>query len=513
VLAAGNKRSFWQNLRDNDGGGARAPRVAYAFVVYAGYCVVAQADRAFTLQPGFDSAFSFTDALLMAALLGPPRTWWVVLAGALPAHVIGELANYGSLPVATADFLSHFGPILIVAAFLRKLGVWPPRFQTFRDVILFIISACIFPSLIGASLETVTNHVARGDVISLEVWSRLFFSKTVSFALVIPLVVTTINWVREGRKITWRRFIEAALLCMGVLASVWAGFGSSASSGGHWSALICGPLSCLIWAAVRFGVGGTSGCLLLMTLCAAGFSTHDRGPFTQFSPAESAHALQIFLVTVSVPLLVLAALFQERPVTSDRDLQTLREDFRRRLSDQAGALDDLRMRISQSGDSSSAIIADLERLQEVASNLEKEFRALTHALRADVERKGFEGVLRAFCQEFGASANLRVHVTFEGRANKISTSVAWCCFRVVHSGLRYAAKHAQATEAQVKIAAGMDRIFLMLAENGAETSGPAVIEGRSEAIRMKRCVESLSGDFRIAKRETRGTLVMVVLPI
>jgi signal transduction histidine kinase len=108
---------------------------------------------------------------------------------------------------------------------------------------------------------------------------------------------------------------------------------------------------------------------------------------------------------------------------------------------------------------------------------------------------------------------LPVTLSFETVAQRISTDVAWCCFRLVQAGLHYAASEAGATEAQVKIAGAGDRLFLALAENGTRPLPIMPIESWSEADRMKNYVESLSGEFRIAKRETKGTLVMVVLPL
>jgi len=68
----------------------------------------------------------------------------------------------------------------------------------------------------------------------------------------------------------------------------------------------------LLWAAVRFGPAGASLSLLTTALVAIWAGTQGRGPFTRLPAAESVFALQIFLITVAIPLMCLAALIEER---------------------------------------------------------------------------------------------------------------------------------------------------------------------------------------------------------
>jgi PAS domain S-box-containing protein len=68
----------------------------------------------------------------------------------------------------------------------------------------------------------------------------------------------------------------------------------------------------LLWAAVRFGPVGINTCLSVVAFVSISGAVHGRGPFHIDAPAESVVAMQLFLATVSVPLMLLAALFQER---------------------------------------------------------------------------------------------------------------------------------------------------------------------------------------------------------
>ena len=77
-------------------------------------------------------------------------------------------------------------------------------------------------------------------------------------------------------------------------------------------ALLLAPLPFLIWAAVRVGVGGTGLTLLIVAGIALANAYIGRGPFINQAPDVNVFSLQIFLPAISIPLLLLAALVEER---------------------------------------------------------------------------------------------------------------------------------------------------------------------------------------------------------
>jgi PAS domain S-box-containing protein len=107
-----------------------------------------------------------------------------------------------------------------------------------------------------------------------------------------------------------RSHIEFALLTMGLLAVSIPVFGWEQPSPGYVPALLLAPLPFLLWAAVRLGVGGLSLSLLILAAVALANALVGRGPFVIQSP--EVHPLQIFLIAIAIPLMLLAALVQER---------------------------------------------------------------------------------------------------------------------------------------------------------------------------------------------------------
>ncbi|HSI12837.1 MAG TPA: PAS domain S-box protein, partial [Chthoniobacter sp.] len=80
-------------------------------------------------------------------------------------------------------------------------------------------------------------------------------------------------------------------------------------------ALLYAPIPFLIWAALRFGVGGTCASMLIITILAIGGMMRGRGPFLIQTPEENALALQLFLLVTAVPLLFLAVVIDEERIS------------------------------------------------------------------------------------------------------------------------------------------------------------------------------------------------------
>ena len=93
------------------------------------------------------------------------------------------------------------------------------------------------------------------------------------------------------------------------------------------------PLPLVLWAAVRFGLTGTVGALSALTIAAIHGAIHGAGPFATQSPAVNLIQLQSFLITLNIPLLLLAAVMQERAQAA-RALQRSQSQYRSVVEDQ-----------------------------------------------------------------------------------------------------------------------------------------------------------------------------------
>ena len=141
-------------------------------------------------------------------------------------------------------------------------------------------------------------------------WRLTFLGNLLSFLTIFPALVLAFgngpNFVKTAG---WDRYVEFGVLAAGLFAVAFAVFGRQ---GPHVPALFYAPLPFLLWAAVRFGPGGLSLSLLLVVFLSVANAISDRGPFLAQSAPENVFSLQIFLVAISVPLMFLAAVIEER---------------------------------------------------------------------------------------------------------------------------------------------------------------------------------------------------------
>jgi two-component system, LuxR family, sensor kinase FixL len=86
-------------------------------------------------------------------------------------------------------------------------------------------------------------------------------------------------------------------------------------------ALLYTPIPLLIWAALRFGLGGISVSMLIVTVQAIWGTMRGHGPFLAQTPAENALALQLFLLVSATPLMLLAVVIEQER----RSKEALRE--------------------------------------------------------------------------------------------------------------------------------------------------------------------------------------------
>jgi two-component system sensor kinase FixL len=284
-----------------------------ALAVFAAYYLGAKIGFALTLRPHPVSVLWPPNSILLAALLlAPVRIWWVLLLAAFPAHLTAELESHVPPTMVFCWFISNSCEALISASCIRYLINRPVRFDSLRNVGIF----CFFAAFLGPFLSSfldaafvVLNHWGHDNY--WEIWRIRFTSNALAALTLTPLIVM---WSAEGiawlGKIRRPRFLEASLLLLGLLLVNTIVFYKLAPTAD--STLLYLPLPFLIWAAVRFGSRGASAAICTLTFLAIWSAGHGYGPFSTRSAEENALSIQMFLIVMSVPLLLLAAVIEER---------------------------------------------------------------------------------------------------------------------------------------------------------------------------------------------------------
>ncbi|HVY04737.1 MAG TPA: MASE1 domain-containing protein [Burkholderiales bacterium] len=313
TMPAPHKISPEETGRTQDAGFAGKTAIA-ASVVALAYYAGAKLGFALTFQPHPIAVLWPPNALLLAGLLlTPPRTWWIILAAAFPAHCAAEMQ--GSVPPAMvlAWFASNCTQALLGAAMIRLLLRESPRFDSFNHALTFLLCGVVIAPLAASFLDVaLLKAIGWGEGGYLQLVNMRFLSNALAALILVPLVLT---WVQGGlralRESSGAKRAEAAVLLLGLfLAGVFV-FEHMYLDSSEAPGLLYAPLPFLLWAAVRFGPRAVTLGLLMTCALATWGAIHGNGPFVDHSPAADALSVQLFLLASGVSLFLFSSVMEE----------------------------------------------------------------------------------------------------------------------------------------------------------------------------------------------------------
>ena len=304
--------------------GASLRTLSYVLASTVSYYVATQIAWALTFPGSKVSLFFPPQAVLLCILLlVPTRHWWAYVLTAVSAHFFAT--QQAHWPPAYALTCEAFDAVKCVsaAAGIRMLITSPLKAITLRDAVLFVLIAVVLvpfgTAFWGASF---TVSYGFGTQYSIE-WRNLGISNAVTTVVLVPAFLLGAHhlFVRRPRVPSRRRVLEAALIGAGTVTLGILVFDKTPAGPTTSPALLYAPIPLLIWAALRFGLGGISVSMLIMTFQAIWGTMRGHGPFLAQTPIENALALQLFLLVTATPLMLLAVVIDEER----RSKEALRE--------------------------------------------------------------------------------------------------------------------------------------------------------------------------------------------
>jgi PAS domain S-box-containing protein len=309
-----------------EGRSAGAPLRTVSFVLASTVCYYAATLIAWTLTfPDSKVSLFFPPhaVLLCILLLVPTRHWWAYVLAAGSAHFLAaQQAHWPPLYALTAEAFDAVKCVL-AAAGIRWLIKSPLKAITLRDAVLFVLIAVVLVPF-GTALWGASFTVAYGFGTSYWIeWRNLGISNAVTAVVLVPAFLLGAHqlFVRRPRALFPRRVLEAALVGACTVALGIFVFDRTPAGPSTSPALLYAPIPLLIWAALRFGLGGISVSMLIVTFLAIWGTMRGHGPFLAQAPAENATALQLFLLVTATPLMLLAVVIEEER----RSKEALRE--------------------------------------------------------------------------------------------------------------------------------------------------------------------------------------------
>jgi len=281
-----------------------------------------------------------TAILLAALLLTPRRRWWIYIPSVLAAHTLASHPYHYPIHRIFWQFASNFLISALAALVLRRFQTGTFSFDRLAHVCIFLLVAVIAPAIGTFSSIFFIRSYFTGEFAGLPtftddhwlIWRRMFQSNALAFVTITPtIVIFTASGMSWLRSVKFFRLIEAVLLILILLVVSLIVFNVQNTGPLNPLALVYLPLPLLLWAAVRFGPGGASLSLLIVSFISIWHGVNGRGLFALQSASESTLSLQLFLMSFSVPLLLLSSVIKELLRASEK-LRDSKEQINRQFA-------------------------------------------------------------------------------------------------------------------------------------------------------------------------------------
>ena len=248
-----------------------------------------------------------TGIALAALVLGGPRLWPAVAAGALLANA----TSGASLPEAAAISVGNTLEALVGAALLARVG-FRPALDRVRDVLALVVLAAVASTMVSAT-NGVTALWLSGGVPGSEYtsnWLLWWIGDAMGALIVAPLLMV---WLSERPPRLDRGRLAEGAAVLGLLVAV----SGLVFLGGLWRyPHLLFPL--LVWATLRFGRhGAVTGNAVVGAIAVAG-AVDGSTPIGEWSTTVVVQVLEGLLAGLAIALLILGAALAERAATERR---------------------------------------------------------------------------------------------------------------------------------------------------------------------------------------------------
>jgi signal transduction histidine kinase len=504
------------------------------------YYLATQIAWALTFPDSKVSLFFPPQAVLLCVLLVvPTREWWAYVLAAAGAHLLATQQAQWPLPYALTCEAFDAVKCVAAAAGIRLLITSPLKALTLRDATVFVLIAVVLVPF-GTALWGASFTVSYGFSTHYWVeWRNLGVSNAVTTVVLVPAFLLGAQhlFVRRPSLPSLPRVLEAALVGTCTVALGTVVFDRMPAGPGTSPALLYAPIPLLIWAALRFGLGGISVSMLIITFQAIWGTMRGHGPFLAQTPADNATALQLFLLVTATPLMLLAVVIESKRRTQqelrqsyeqNQDLggrlinaqederariaRELHDDLSQQLAGLAIMVSALKRQVGKPG-AESEVEETFAMLQDRTAAAVTAVRTLSHELHpAVLTRGGLVATVRDHCADI--ERHHHVTVTFKpgGGLDALDPDVALCLFRVVQEALSNVLRHARARSAGVTLITTTERVELTVVDDGV---GFADSERTRSGLGLRSIherVRFMRGTVTVDSRPGSGTKLLVRIP-
>ena len=244
-------------------------------------------------------------AFLVAVLLLSPRKMWPAILVAGIAGVFVYDLTLGRLPVTSSMLLTLADTleILIAAAVVQYVFGGTPRFNSVKTLLKYGLIALVAAgsaAFIGA-IPPQGSYWAN--------WRLSFLTEALALLTITPCILSWAESLMSKLRERPAYYSEAVVLCISLLCVAYVTFFGSTNT--NVAVLLYALVPFLIWAALRFGVIGTSTTIVSIVFLSTWGAVYGRGPFTRGTGIENVRSLQLFLLVAAGSFMVLATVSEE----------------------------------------------------------------------------------------------------------------------------------------------------------------------------------------------------------
>ncbi len=301
-----------------------ATAVLYYFSARIGLFLALEHTNATPVWPPSGIAFA-------VILLFGYRFWPGILAGAFLANLVTFLGNKVADPfsivvlsvlIGTGNTAEALAGAILVRTLIGLKNPFDRAFNVFK-FILISLAVCMIAATIGSTSLLLFKIIPKSFYNS--VWVTWWLGDAGGILVLTPMFL--IAWFQRSQLVVWkaRKLIEALFFLIALIV-----ISQFISDGRFWFGARHYPISfvmipLIILAAFRFGQIGVIVSVLAMGGLAIWNTMKGYGPFAMQSQNESLLLLQMFIVTITVTGLFLAAVLTERKEAELKQDQLVKE--------------------------------------------------------------------------------------------------------------------------------------------------------------------------------------------
>jgi signal transduction histidine kinase len=452
--------------------------------------------------------------------------WW-------PGVLLGELLVNGQLLLDDGTFpigsllgqqAGNMAEIIVGALLLRRL-IGPNAAMDRIEQVGGVLVALGVATAISATAGTV-SMVAGGVVDesdATEFWRTWWLGDSSGGLVVLPLLLA---WARNPIS-AWHRIRtwEGAAVIAGVTA-----LGVASVSTDEPITYVVFPA--LIWAAIRFGPPGATLAVAITAGVAIGVTANEVGPFATQPIDHRTLSTQLYIGVAALTTLFLSVVVSERERASSELAEARRSEGARALEERRRIARDLHDSMSQAlfstvlhtrtaqkalaqegGSASGRVGHSLGAIVDLTKSVQSEMRGLIFDLRHDpVDSDGLVAALTKHAAGLRSSDGPRIDVRGPGPRLELSQEVETQLFAICREALANVTKHADATEAHVRVDARDGQVVVEVRDNGQGFDPAAGHPGHFGLDSMRTRASEIDGQLTISSAPGLGTVVRVRAP-